>query len=258
MVDIRTVTVERYIMPFKEGGSLPALADADDGFSYVLKFRGAGQGTRALIADFTGGMIAKALGLRVPELVFAQLDPAFGQSEPDEEIQDLLKKSNGINLGVSYLAKAVTFDPAATFVQPGLADLILWLDAYIMNVDRTVKNTNMLVWHKELWLIDHGASLYFHHNMESWQQLAASPFNNISQHVLRHSGQDIRGADKRAKELLTPELITEIVDNIPEDWLTDADPGMDAGEQRAIYKQFLVQRLEHSDNFVSNIAQYEK
>jgi len=258
MVDIRTVTVERYIMPFKEGGSLPALADADDGFSYVLKFRGAGQGTRALIADFTGGMIAKALGLRIPELVFAQLDPAFGQSEPDEEIQDLLKKSHGINLGVSYLSKAVTFDPAATFVQPDLADMILWLDAYIMNVDRTVKNTNMLVWHKELWLIDHGASLYFHHNMESWQQLAPSPFSNISQHVLRHSGQDIRGADKRAKELLTPELITEIVDNIPEDWLTDADPDMGAGEQRTIYKQFLLQRLEHSDNFVSNIAQYEK
>lgn len=258
MVDIRTVTVERYIMPFKEGGSLPALADADDGFSYVLKFRGAGQGTRALIADFIGGMIAKALGLRIPELVFAQLDPAFGQSEPDEEIQDLLKKSSGINLGVSYLAKAVTFDPAATFVQPTLADMILWLDAYIMNVDRTVKNTNMLVWHKELWLIDHGASLYFHHNMESWQQLAASPFSNISQHVLRYSGQDIRSADDRAKAILTPELITEIVDNIPEDWLTGADPGMDAHGQRAIYQQFLIQRLEHSDNFVSNIAQYEK
>lgn len=245
-------------MPFKEGGSLPALADADDGFSYVLKFRGAGQGTRALIADFIGGMIAKALGLRIPELVFARLDPAFGQSEPDEEIQDLLKKSTGINLGVSYLAKALTFDPAATFVSPDLADKILWLDAYIMNVDRTVKNTNMLVWHKELWLIDHGASLYFHHNMGSWEQLVTSPFPNISQHVLRYNGQHIRDTDMWAKSILTTALLTEIIDNIPDDWLTAASPDITVQDQRDIYKQFLTRRLALSDNFVSNIAQYEK
>lgn len=258
MLDIRTITVERYVMPFKEGGSLPALADADDGFSYVLKFRGAGQGTRALIADFIGGMIAKALGLRIPELVFARLSPSFGQSEPDEEIQDLLKKSTGINLGVSYLSKAVTFDPAATFVQPSLADKILWLDAFIMNVDRTVKNTNMLVWHKELWLIDHGASLYFHHNMTSWEQLVASPFSNISQHVLRYNGQDIRGTDLWAKNTLTAELLAEIVDNIPDDWLVTGSTEIPPHAQRTIYKQFLTRRLALSEHFVSNIAQYEQ
>jgi hypothetical protein len=258
MLDIRQVTIERYIMPFKEGGSLPALVDADDGFSYVLKLRGAGQGTRALIADFIGGMIAKVLGLKVPEMVFAHVGHSFGQSEPDEEIQELLKKSVGINLGVSYLSKSVTFDPVATFIPPALADKILWLDAFLMNVDRTVKNTNMLVWHNELWLIDHGASLYFHHNIENWQDMVASPFSNINTHVLRYNGQNIYDTDTQAKALLTTRVIDNIIDSIPEDWLTAATSDISVTEQRLIYNLFLQQRLLHSDNFIANIAKYEQ
>ena len=147
----------RYVTPLREGGSLPAIAEADDGFLYVLKFRGAGQGSKALIADFIGGEIARAAGLKIPEMVFAELDEAFGRTEPDEEIQDLLRASVGLNLGVHYLSGAITYDPAVTKLSPLLASKIVWLDAFLMNVDRTAKNTNMLSWRNELWLIDHGA-----------------------------------------------------------------------------------------------------
>src|ERR1700710_44522 len=171
--DLRTVNVTRYVTPLREGGSLPAIAEADDGFLYVLKFRGAGQGPKALIAELIGGELARALGLKVPELVFANLDEAFGRTEPDEEIQDLLKASVGLNLALHYLSRAITFDPATTVVDGKLASQIVWLDCLITNVDRTARNTNMLVWNKELWLIDHGAALYFHH---SWEGFAEGHF----------------------------------------------------------------------------------
>src|SRR5689334_16189556 len=163
---LRTVNVTRYVTPLREGGSLPAIAEADDDFLYVLKFRGAGQGLKALIAELIGGEIARKLGFRVPELVFAQLDTAFGRTEPDEEIQDLLKASVGLNLAVHYLSGAITFDPVVTSVDDKTASQIVWMDALLTNVDRTARNTNMLVWHKELWLIDHGAALYFHHSWD--------------------------------------------------------------------------------------------
>jgi hypothetical protein len=153
--ELRTVNVTRYVTPLREGGSLPAIAGADDDFLYVIKFRGAGQGVKALIAELIGGEIARALGLKVPEIVFANLDTAFGRTEPDEEIQDLLKASVGLNLGLHYLSGAITFDPAVTFVDPKLASQIVWLDCLLTNVDRTPRNTNMLTWNKELWLIDH-------------------------------------------------------------------------------------------------------
>src|SRR5438309_9679722 len=153
--ELRTVNVTRYVTPLREGGSLPAIAEADDGFMYVLKFRGAGQGAKALIAELLGGEIARALGLKVPEIVFAQLDSAFGRTEPDEEIQDLLKASVGLNLALHYLSGALAFDPAVTTPGATLASQIVWLDSYLANVDRTARNTNMLMWHKELWLIDH-------------------------------------------------------------------------------------------------------
>src|ERR1700689_2361316 len=159
--EIRTVNVTRYVMPLREGGSLPAIAEADDGFLYVIKFRGAGQGPKALIAELIGGEIARAAGLKVPEIVFANLDEAFGRTEPDEEIQDLLKASVGLNLALHYLSGAITFDPVANIIDSLLASKIVWLDCLLTNVDRTARNTNMLLWHKELWLIDHGASLYF-------------------------------------------------------------------------------------------------
>ena len=163
-IELRTVTVERYLQPLREGGSLPALADADDGFKYVLKFKGAGHGPRMLISELLGGEIARVLGFKVPELVFANLDEYFGQSEADEEIQDLLKFSEGTNLALHYLSGAINYDPAVMKIDDKLSSQIVWLDAFLTNVDRTFRNTNMLMWHKELWLIDHGASYYFHHS----------------------------------------------------------------------------------------------
>src|SRR5438045_3320332 len=164
MNQLREVKVTRYVTPLREGGSLPAIAEADDEFLYVLKFRGAGQGVKSLIAELIGGEVARAVGLKVPELVFAWLEPSFGRTEPDEEIQDLLKASVGLNLALHYLSGAITFDPAVTKADPKLASQIVWMDCLLTNVDRTPRNTNMLTWNKELWLIDHGASLYFHHS----------------------------------------------------------------------------------------------
>src|SRR5829696_8562966 len=182
--ELRTVNVIRYVTPLREGGSLPAIAEADDGFLYVLKFRGAGQGVKALIAELIGGEMARALGLKVPELVFANLDAAFGRTEPDEEIQDLLKASVGLNLGLHFLSGSITFDPVVTAIDAKLASQIVWLDCFITNVDRTARNTNMLSWHKELWLIDHGAALYFHHSWNNWQEYTKRPFIQVKDHVL--------------------------------------------------------------------------
>src|ERR1700722_546500 len=179
---VRTVNVTRYVTPLREGGSLPAIAEADDGFLYVLKFRGAGQGAKALIAELIGGTIARILGLKVPEIVFANLDEAFGRTEPDEEIQDLLKASVGLNLALHYLTGAITFDPTIIKLDHKLASQIVWLDCLLTNVDRTARNTNMLTWHKELWLIDHGASLYFHHSWDNWRGKAIQPFVQVKEH----------------------------------------------------------------------------
>src|SRR4051812_43031935 len=181
---LRTVNVVRYVTPLREGGSLPAIAEADDGFLYALKFRGAGQGTKALIADLIGGEIARALGLKVPEIVFANLDTAFGRTEPDEEIQDLLKASVGLNLALHYLPGAITFDPVVTKVDATLASKIVWLDSLLTNVDRTARNTNMLTRNKELWLIDHGAALYFHHAWQKVHEQGQRPFPQVKDHVL--------------------------------------------------------------------------
>lgn len=215
--DLRTVNVMRYITPLREGGSLPALAEADDDFKYVLKFRGAGHGVKALIAELVGGQIAKALKLQLPELVFANLDEAFGRTEADEEIQDLLQGSQGLNLALHFLSGAITFDPVVTTVDAKLASQIVWLDAYITNVDRTFKNTNMLIWHKELWLIDHGACLYFHHSWNNWEQHAKSPFALIKDHVLLPQASLLKEVDAEFKAILTPEILEEIVNTIPVD-----------------------------------------
>ncbi len=181
---LRTVNVTRYITPLREGGSLPALVDADDDFKYVLKFKGNGHGPKALIAELIGGEIARCLVLQIPELVFANLDEAFGRTEADEEIQDLLQGSKGLNLALHFLSGAITFDPVVTVVEPKLASQIVWLDGFITNVDRTFKNTNMLIWNKQLWLIDHGACLYFHHSWTNWETNAKSSFALIKDHVL--------------------------------------------------------------------------
>ncbi|OOV13234.1 HipA family kinase [Flavobacterium sp. LM4] len=249
--DLRTVNVTRYITPLREGGSLPALAEANDDFKYVLKFKGAGHGVKALIAELIGGQIAKALKLQLPELVFANLDEAFGRTEADEEIQDLLQGSQGLNLALHFLSGAITFDPVVTTVDDKLASQIVWLDAYITNVDRTFKNTNMLIWHKELWLIDHGACLYFHHSWNNWEQHAKSPFALIKDHVLLPQASLLKEVDAEFRALLTPQIVEEIVNTIPLEWLQWEDTDETPEALRNVYLQFLQTRLNHSEIFVN-------
>jgi hypothetical protein len=249
-LNLRTVNVTRYISPLREGGSLPALAEADDDFKYVLKFKGAGHGVKALIAELIGGEIARALGMKMPELVFANLDEVFGRTEADEEIQDLLQGSQGMNLALHFLSGAINFDPVVTVVDPVMASQIVWLDAFITNVDRTFRNTNMLIWHKELWLIDHGASLYFHHSWINWEKHAKSPFALIKDHVLLPQASVLVETDSAYKQLLTPEVLDEIVNLIPEEWLQWEGVEYSPAELRNIYLQFLLTRLNHSEIFI--------
>lgn len=237
--------VTRYVTPLREGGSLPAIAEADDGFLYVVKFRGAGQGVKALIADLVGGEIMRAAGMKVPEIVFARLDETFGRTEPDEEIQDLLKASIGLNLGIHFLSGAITYDAAVNSVPPDLASRIVWLDAFLTNVDRTARNTNMLTWNRELWLIDHGACLYFHHNPANWLEQSAKPFSPIKDHVLLPAASQLEEADQWLRNRLGQDTIQAVVDLIPAEWLGDEEA---AG--RKMYYEFMVNRMKNSAIFV--------
>ncbi|SDM50366.1 hypothetical protein SAMN05421813_1145 [Daejeonella rubra] len=247
---LRSVNVTRYVTPLREGGSMPAIAEADDGFLYVIKFRGAGQGPRALIAELIGGEIARLLGLRVPELVFASLDEAFGRTEADEEIQDLLKFSVGLNLGLHYLSGAITYDPAVNTIDEELASKIVWLDALLMNMDRTCRNTNMLIWHKELWLIDHGAALYFHHSWQNWEEQSQKAFSLIKDHVLLPQASALETVDKEFRPLLSLERIQSIVSLIPDEWLEDGFFSTKE-EHRQAYIKFLEMRLKSSEIFIN-------
>lgn len=246
---IRFVDVTRYVTPLREGGSLPAIVEADDGFLYVLKFRGAGQGVKALIAELLGGEIARALGFRVPEIVFARVDPAFGRTEPDEEIQDLLRFSEGLNLGLHYLSGAISFDPVVNRVDGATASKIVWLDCVLTNVDRTARNTNMLMWNKELWLIDHGAALYFHHSWNNWQEQSTRPFVQVKDHVLLPWANELEKTDEAFRVILNAEVIRSLISLIPEEWLITPD-NPSPGENRKVYEQFLTNRVTHSRNFV--------
>lgn len=256
--DLRKVNVTRYVMPLREGGSLPALAEADDGFNYVLKFRGAGQREKALIAELIGGELARFLGFKVPELVFAELDEAFGRSEGDEEIQDLLKSSQGLNLGLHFLSKALTFDPGATVVDEWTASKLVWFDAWITNVDRTFRNTNLLVWNRELWLIDHGASLVFHHAWENYQRQISSSFPMISNHVLLPFATKLEEADHEMKSKLTEVVIKQVVDMVPDEWILAGRDTETAEEARKVYVDFLWSRLEQSFHFVNGAIDARK
>lgn len=247
---LRTVHVTRYIQALREGGSLPALAEANDDFKYVLKFRGAGHGTKALIAEYLGGEIARTLGLLVPELVFVELDEAFGRTEADEEIQELLQKSQGLNLGLHFLSGALNFDPNTQEVDAKLASQTVWLDAYITNVDRTFRNTNLLLWHKELWLIDHGAAFYFHHSWDTWEKHAMSPFALIKDHVLLPQASLLTEVNTDFQKILTDEKLQEIVSLLPDDWLNWEGNDQSPDEIRTIYYQFLVLRKSHANTFV--------
>ena len=215
----RTVTVERYVTPLREGGSLPAVVEADDLGLYVLKFRGAGQGVRALMAELISGGIARALGLPLPELVLAQLDPALAQTEPDPEIQDLIRASAGLNVGLDYLSGAVNFDPAADVVTPDFASRLVWFDALVSNVDRTARNTNLLMWHRQPWLIDHGASLTFHHAWNGTVADPGKPFAPIAEHVLLPRASALAQVDAALAPLLTPDVLRAVLAGEPDDYL---------------------------------------
>lgn len=248
--EIRTVHVIRYVTPLREGGSMPAIAEADDEFYYVVKFSGAGQGTKALIAELIGAEIARALGLRVPEIVLAILDEAFGRIEPDEEIQDLLKASVGLNLGVHYLQGAISFDAAVNIVDPIVASQIVWMDCLLTNVDRTARNTNMLMWNKELWLIDFGASLYFHHTWKDWKEQAVKPFALVKDHVLLPQASELDAVDQSSKAILSKEFIRHIISLIPVKWLENEPTFKTVDEHREAYIEFLETRIAHSQIFV--------
>ena len=237
---------------------MPAIAEADDGFLYVLKFKGAGQGIKALIAELIGGEIARALGLRMPEIVFAQLDETFGRTEADEEIQDLLKASTGLNLALHYLSGSVTFDPVVTTADATLASHIVWLDCLLMNVDRTARNTNMLLWRKELWLIDHGACLYFHHSWDNWQQQALRPFTLVKDHVLLPLATELSAVDAAFRLVLTNEIIHSIISLIPDKWLVMDSPFTSAKEHRQAYEYFLINRIAQSAIFLKEAQDARK
>ncbi|WP_394748482.1 HipA family kinase [Spongiimicrobium salis] len=249
-IEIRTVDVVQYIKPLREGGSLPAIVKADDDFLYVLKFRGAGQGKKALIAEFIGGELARAIGLKVPELVFMNLDDSFSKTEPDEEIQDLLKFSVGLNLGLHFLSSAITFDPLVAKVDSKTASKVVLLDSVISNIDRTAKNTNLLHWNNELWVIDNGASFYFHHNWGSWEHHLTRTFPLIKDHVLLEQAHHLKEAAEEIVNALHQNKIEEIIAKVPEDWLIHEMDVLTPKEMRTAYMDFLFAKLGMIDALV--------
>lgn len=248
---LRTVRATRYVTPLREGGSLPAIVEADDLGLYVLKFRGAGQGPLALVAELLAGEMGRVLGLRIPELVLIEVDEALGRNEPDEEIRDLLQASVGLNLALDYLPGSVTFDPAAgDTADPDLASRAVWFDSFVTNVDRTARNPNMLYWHKSLYFIDHGAALYFHHNWHDVERMAATRFPAIREHVLLPWAARITEADAELQPLLSEDVFTEIAALVPDEWLLPV-PGVETPlEKRAVYVDFFRRRLAAAPNFV--------
>lgn len=237
----------------REGGSLPAIIEADDDGLYVLKFRGAGQGVKALIAELIAGELARAIGLLVPEIVFVNLDAGLARTEEDPEIQDLIKNSDGLNLALDYLPGSVMFNPVADRVDETLASSIVWFDAYVSNVDRTIRNTNMLMWHKRLWLIDHGASLYFHHTWDNYLEKSREPFPMIKDHVLIYYAKKLKEIDKEFSAKITPEVIREIVNLIPDSWLKQNPEFKSTIDLRNGYSEYLIKRLEQPRLFIEEI-----
>jgi hypothetical protein len=253
---LRTVTAVRYVTPLREGGSLPAIVEGDDEGLYVLKFRGAGQGPKALIAELLAGEIGRLLGLPVPEIVFMNLPVELARTEPDPEIQSLIRASGGLNLALDYLPGSITFDPLVYKPDPELASAVVWFDAFVCNVDRTARNVNMLLWHRRMWLIDHGAALYFHHDWNRQDGRASAPFPLIKDHVLLRFAAALEAADACLKPLLSREKLSSLVDLIPDAWLArdagDAGAAAEesAAEQRAAYLEFFCERLKSSKVFV--------
>ncbi len=244
---LRTIHVTQYVTPLREGGSLPAIVEGDDDGTYVLKFRGAGQGPRALVAELVSGELARRIGLKVPELVLAELDARLAKTEPDPEIQELLQRSTGLNLALDYLPGSIMFDPLVEkhlAASGTLASSIVWFDAFVTNVDRTPRNTNLLVWHRDLWLIDHGASLYFHHSWDDPASSSRSRFAQIKDHVLLAQARQLRDVDAALSRLVTREVIEDVIALIPESWLGDVPQFATIAEHRAGFRDWLLRRLE--------------
>lgn len=248
---MRTVTATRYVTPLREGGSLPAIVEGDDAGLYVVKFRGAGQGPRALVAEVIAGALAEAAGLRTPERVLVEVSPALGRNEPDGEIRDLLKASAGLNLGIDYLPGSVTFDPVAG-PAPDAAEAseVVWFDAFVTNVDRTAKNPNLLAWHRSLWLIDHGAALYFHHAWDGSAAAVGSPFRAVKDHVLLPWADGIGAAGARLAARLDDAALAAAVDVVPEGWLAGEPRFADVAAHRAAYVDHLSRRRAAAASFV--------
>jgi hypothetical protein len=253
---VRTVAVTRYVTPLREGGSLPAIVEAADDGLYVLKFRGAGHGAKALVAELIAGETARALGLPVPEIVLAALDRDLARTEPDPEIHALIHDSAGLNLALDYLPGSVTFDPVVHRVPPEFASTVVWFDALVSNVDRTPRNTNMLMWHGQPWLIDHGSTLYFHH-APGWEDDPARPravFPAIKDHVLLRAATHLADLDGQMAAALTPEVVDGILAAVPDDWLDDTASGISAHAARRAYRRYLLERLEAPRGFVEEAA----
>jgi hypothetical protein len=238
---LKEVTATRYVTPLREGGSLPGIVEADDLGTYVMKFTGAGQGRKTLVAEVVCGQLGRRLGLRVPELVTMQLDPVIGLSEPDQEVQELLKASGGLNLGMDFLPGSLGFDPLAYEVDAAQAGRVVWFDALINNVDRSWRNPNMLVWHGDLWLIDHGATMIWHHNWPGAAASVAKPYD-ASDHALAPFGPDIAAAAAELAPRVTEELLSEVVADVPDEWLA-GEPGFDSADAlRRAYVEALLPR----------------
>ena len=253
---MRTVTATRYVTALREGGSLPGLVEADDDGLYVVKFHGAGQGPRALVAEWLGGELARVLGLTVPDLVAVELDPALGDAEPHQEIQDLVRASGGLNLGLDFLPGALMFNPAAATslaaMDPDTAAGIVWLDGLITNPDRSVQNPNLLVWHGRTWLIDHGAALYIHHTWRDPDAHARRPFDRLAGHVLLPMAGSLLDADARLAGRIDADVLRDLTNQLPDAWLPDDPVVGDAASQRRHYVEYLGRRLEAPRPFVED------
>jgi hypothetical protein len=250
---LRRVAATRYVTPFREGGSLPGLVEADDLGMYVLKFRGAGQGVKALIAEIVVGELARRLGFNVPEIVLVDLDPALGRSEPDQEVQELLKASGGWNLGLDYLPGSFDYNPVVREPSADLATRLLWLDALALNVDRSWRNPNTLLWHRELWLIDHGASLYFHHSWRPERFPAASYRFDAADHLMMPFAGPLGPVDAELSARVTPELVREVLALVPDEWLAQDEAFGTPGAVRDAYEGFFAARLAGPRTWVDEL-----
>src|ERR1041385_30710 len=249
-MEVRKVAATRYVTPLREGGSLPPIVEADDDGMYVLKFRGAGQGPKALIAELLAGELGRILGLPIPEIVFVELTAELARTEPDQEIQELIKASAGLNLALDYLPGSVMYDPLAERLDSALASSIVWFDAFFTNVDRTARNTNMLMWHKRLWLIDHGAALYFYHAWTDLPQRPRYPSRVIKDHILLSFASALSAADEAMTAAINEDVIKEVVELVPDDWMNEHAPFSTIAENRQAYVDYLTRRLAAPRNFV--------